>query len=176
MLQGRLATINTYICTMHPEGCDVFVINPRQWEVQEENAKIKRKKSETKNNIQTKNYFQASHVKNSQFFLNACFKNWVFSPLTMLKLKRKYLLKKKKRIQFQIFSTAPENRAKERAWGRVGVEKRKLLILVQTFASFGKYTFMFSLTSAVSPEHSLCFTSPPDLQRRFTRRAVPPFP
>lgn len=97
MLQGRLATINTYICTMHPEGCDVFVINPRQWEVQEENAKIKRKKSETKNNIQTKNYFQASHVKNSQFFLNACFKNWVFSPLTMLKLKRKYLLKKKKK-------------------------------------------------------------------------------
>lgn len=97
MLQGRLATINTYTCTMHPEGCDVFVINPRQWEVQEENAKIKRKKSETKNNIQTKNYFQASHVKNSQFFLNACFKNWVFSPLTMLKLKRKYLLKKKKK-------------------------------------------------------------------------------
>lgn len=80
MLQGRLATINTYICIMHPEGCDVFVINPRQWEVQEENAKIKRKKSETKNNIQTKNYFQPLMSKIASSFLTLVLKTGFFPP------------------------------------------------------------------------------------------------
>ena len=36
------ATINTYIWYMHSEGSDVFVISPRQWEVQEENEQNKK--------------------------------------------------------------------------------------------------------------------------------------
>lgn len=69
----------------------------------------------------------------------------------MFKQERKYLWK---RTQFQIFVIAPENRDKERAWGRVGVGRRKLLILVQTFPSCGKYTFMFSSPLAMSPRAS----------------------
>lgn len=80
MLQGRLATINTYICTMHPEGCDVFVINPRQWEVQEENAKIKRKKVKQKTTYKLRIISKPLMSKIASSFLTLVLKTGFFPP------------------------------------------------------------------------------------------------
>lgn len=137
---------------MHSEGFDAFVISPRQWEVQEENEQNKiqggeKKKLTQKPHTHTQKSFQASHFKNSQFLLNSCFRNWSFSN----NVKERKEIFMKKEPNFKYF---PQRKGKDLGHGsRVG--RRKLLILVQTFTSCGKYTFMLSQSPVTHPQRSL---------------------